>query len=57
MSPAATTGIAILSEQEQQLGFECKIVASDSAESEQRIVKALRWLLEESRRNDEREVA
>jgi hypothetical protein len=47
---------AILVEREQS-NFVCKIVQSESAESEQRLVKALKWLLEDSRRDDNREVA
>ena len=63
MSSIANVGLysdtgnrTILIEREQPQ-LVCKIVASESAESEHRLVKALKWLLEDSRRADNREVA
>lgn len=56
MSIYSHTEIAILTEQEKP-NLVCKIVASESVESEQRLVKAMKWLLEDSRRDDNREVA
>ena len=49
------TNRTILFERELS-GFDCRIVAADPTESEQRVVKALRWLLEDSQRDDNREV-
>jgi RNA-splicing ligase RtcB len=53
-SDAANRTMLIEREQPQLV---CKIVASESAESEHRLVKALKWLLEDSRRADNLEVA
>jgi hypothetical protein len=51
------TGIRRILIGQEQPNLVCTIVASESTESERRLVKALKWLLEDSRRDDNREVA
>jgi hypothetical protein len=56
-SPISKSRRSVLTIPIEQEGcdFVCTIMASESAEGKQRMVKALRWLLEDSRRD--REVA
>jgi hypothetical protein len=57
VASAGATQVVTLSGQEQPNEFICTIRTADAPDSESKMVKALKWLLEDARRDNNREVA